>query len=228
MNRTMFKRAIGWLAFCAASLMPILARGQGAPPTGLRVELDYASTPPGCPDQQAFAAIVAERLEYDPFQPPFAWRVRVTIDPTPDSLEGRFVWRNAEGQWVGDRVFPSHSLDCESLARAMAFALALQIRFYSLADAPPVDRVPEPPPPPVKPPATVDQVLPPPAPPAGPTLALGLGASGALGLASRPSPLGRLFGRVAWRRISAEVALELGWPSLTRRAAASSPPSKAA
>ena len=223
MNGVMRARAIGRMAFTAALLMPIVALGQStvAPPQ-VRVQLDYASAP-GCPDALAFKTIVAEQLGYDPFQPPFIWLVQVTIDPSNDSFEGRFVWRTLEGKWVGDRTFPSRSADCGGLGRAMAFALALQIRFNALAEPPasePETSSEATPVPPPKPPTNDDKseaVAVPPPPVFHPTLEVGIGAGGASGLAGRPLPLGRLFGRSSWRHTSLECSAEIAWPTLTRR-----------
>jgi hypothetical protein len=126
------------LARAAAVCIPLLvAQGKGQAGTGaLVVAIEYAAAPT-CPEVGDFKDIVTGRLGYDAFRDDAPDRVLVHIETRGHAFEGHIEWRNAEGKWVGDRTFPSRSADCGGLARAMAFALALQVQFTALRGAPP-------------------------------------------------------------------------------------------
>ena len=227
------------LVACATMLcLPLLARAAGREDAGplLFVALDYRAVP-DCPDASEFKGIVSGRLGYVPFRESAPERVLVQIAARAPAFEGRIEWRDAEGRWAGDRTFPSRSNDCRGLARAMAFALALQIQLSARAGAPPVADVP-----PAEDTEAADVAVPPPSPPAitSPSneepavppsteaakaparhpravLAIGAGASVGFGVSSSPVPFGRLFGNLAWPHWSLELAAEVGWPSTVRR-----------
>jgi hypothetical protein len=198
----------------------------------LTVTLDYSAAPE-CPAEADFKSIVAGRLGYDAFREGESDRVLVEITPRSPAYEGRIEWRNAEGRWQGDRSFPSRSNDCNELARAMAFALALQIQFSAIDSASP-DQQPTLPPPesgkttetpaptPVprvqeSAPAVPEKTALPTARPR-PTVQIGAGALLGHGLDSEALPIARIFGGLAWRYLSLELAAEVGWPTTTRRA----------
>jgi len=207
---------------------------EASPPA---VALEYTATP-DCPSADDFRAIVNGRLGYDPFRETAAKRVLVLIATRAPAFEGRIEWRDADGEWAGDRTFPSRSNDCRELARAMAFALALQIQLSlgagapaapsdaepaeddrtATADAPPPVS-PEPAPPPTEQPdvPAVSEVAKPAAPGTRPVLAVGAGASVGFGVASNVVPFGRMFGNIAWPHWSLELAGEIGWPTTERR-----------
>jgi len=186
-------------------------------------QLDYAVAA-GCPAVDAFQAIVGGRLGYQPFRDDASDRIVVRIEPAGRTLKGRIEWRQASGGSIGEQAFPSRTGDCGELARAMGFALAVQIQLMATI-------LPEPPPPaPVAPPA------PPPPPPAKPVTAVavtrpppdqapkpsrawlgGAGASAGLGMAPNATALGRLFGALAWPHFALELAADAGLPSTTRR-----------
>src|ERR1035437_1529306 len=134
-DATMIVGALGCFACAAAVCVPLFAQGENQADAGtFAVALEYAAAP-GCPGVSDFKAIVAGRLGYDAFREDAPDRVLVDIASRGSVFEGRIERRNAEGRWAGDRTFPSRSDDCGELARAMAFALALQIEFSARASA---------------------------------------------------------------------------------------------
>jgi len=223
---------------CAATLcLPLLAPAQARADAGpISVALDYTALSE-CPDAGDFKALVIGRLGYDPFYEGAPDRVHVQIASRVPAFEGRIEWRDKEGRWAGDRTFPSRSSDCRELARAMAFALALQIQLSPSGGTPPASSAATPedtgraataPVPPPAPPAATPLPSEPREAPAStrtaasptsrPVLAFGAGASVGFGVSSSVVPLGRVFGSVAWPHWSLELAAEVGWPSTVRRA----------
>lgn len=204
----------------------------------LTVAMEYSAAPT-CPELADFKTIVSNRLGYDAFQPEAPDHVLVEIVPAGHTFEGRIEWRTSEGKWAGERKFPSRSGDCQELARAMAFALALQIQFSAATGTRPTAEIP------VEPPEAAKPAAEPPAPPAPPPpqpepqkkaeapalpeqpeatdapadIVYELGAGGAVGfgMASKVTPLARAFADLAWRSLVAEVAGEFGFPTITRR-----------
>jgi len=197
--------------------------------------LTYAA-PAGCPEIGYLEATVTRPLGYDPFVEGAPNHVFVRIASRAGAIEGRVEWRDAAGNWVGDRSLPSRTYDCPELVRAIGFALALQIQLLTIAAEPPgaSDAAPTTPSrPPDAPPPLV-----PPAPAAhsqGPTegagvtavarsttwsrpaLALAAGASVGWGLSSRAVPLARLLGSIAWQHVSLELGAEGSLATTTRR-----------
>jgi hypothetical protein len=229
----------GGLACAALLCVPLLGQTEARADTvPLAVAFSYAAVP-DCPEASEFKAIVIGRLGYDPFREDAPPHVTVHIASRAPAFEGRIEWRDAEGNWAGDRTFPSRSNDCRELARAMAFALALQIQLSASTRAPPGSITT----PPAETGRTVEAQAPPPAPPATPeapskqpdvpaphqaaaapdrgprsVLAVGAGVSLGFGVSSSALPLGRVFGRIAWPHASLELAAEAGLPTNERRA----------
>ncbi|MBN2574043.1 MAG: hypothetical protein JXP73_05705 [Deltaproteobacteria bacterium] len=228
----------GGLACAAALFVPLLAPAEThAEVRPLAVALEYSAVS-DCPDVSDFKGIVHGRLGYDPFHEAAPRRVLVEIASRAPAFEGRIEWRDAEGNWAGDRTFPSRSADCGELARAMAFALALQIQLSASATAPPAPSAAEP----AEPSGTAQVQAPPPSPPPPaplpseqrnlpapslvaesptrprPLLAVGAGALVGFGVASSVVPFGRVFGSIAWPHWSLEMAAEVGLPTTERRA----------
>lgn len=111
------------------------------------VTLDYAA-PAGCPSADEFRAVVIGRLGYAPFREHASYRVSAVIEPEHRALTGRIEWRDPAGDWVGDQTFASRTHVCGELARAMGFALAVQIQILSApAASPRAAPSPSPPPP---------------------------------------------------------------------------------
>ena len=202
------------------------------------VTLQYAAGP-GCPDTADFKTIVLTRLGYDPFREGAPDHVLVRIAPRDGSLDGRIEWRDSSGKWAGNQSFPLVSTDCLQLVRAMGFALALQIQFLAKtgaaprsdvaasAEAGPPPAAPSPQPRPSPPvgaappngataPAAPSIATPPTGAP-GPAFAMGAGPSVGFGMSSAPILLGRVFGALAWQRVSVELAAAVSLPATTRR-----------
>lgn len=195
-----------------------------ATPVIADAQLDYAAAP-GCPDAAGFEAIVTGRLGHDAFAASAPDRVIVRIESTGRALEGRLEWRDAAGGSMGKQVFPSRSGDCDELTRAIGFALALQIQLMAATAAearagraPPREArapVPAAPPPAIQ----VESAGPAPSGLAGrPSVLVGAGAAGAIGVSSEPVAVGRLFGRAEWSHVAIELAGEASLPSTTHRA----------
>ena len=196
-------------------------------------QLDYNAVH-GCPSAVDFRAIVAGRLGYSPFLTDAPERVIVRIEPSGRALEGRLEWRDVKGGWIGEQTFPSRTGDCGELARAMGFALALQVQLMAATAAEPRPESAPPAPAAAQPPTTAAPTVT--VPPAsvtatsnrdttssglqspGPSIAVGAGAAVGLGMASSAVPLGRLLGTVGWSHVAVELAGEISAPSTTRRA----------
>jgi hypothetical protein len=220
----------------AAASVAMLASAEvraGASP--IAVALEYSAVA-SCPEVNSFQAIVNERLGAEAFVENASTRVIVRITSRGQTFEGNMQWLDAKGNWAGERAFPAHSSDCSDLVRAMAFTLALQLQLSAVSSAPPsaattvADDPPTTgtpsavPPPPVRarpiadrraPPSSGSE--PPPSQPARPRFAVGAGTLFGFGMASRPVPFARIFGRVDWPYWSLELAAEVGLPTTTRR-----------
>ena len=232
-------RRTGALACAAALCVPLLAQAEDHASAGqLAVTLEYAA-PPECPNAGDFRTIVIGRLGHDPFRLGAPERVLVQIASHDPGYEGGIEWRDAVGNWAGDRTFPSRSDDCRDLARAMAFALALQIQLSASsgtsasagattpAETGGAAEAPVSPPAPQATPPLPSERKGVPAPTDaeraadrrdGPVLAIGAGAFVGIGVSSSPVPFGRVLGSVAWPHWSLELAAEVSLPSTVRRA----------
>lgn len=214
----MLVRAVAPILCATAVCAPTVARGEGdAQPARMGVILDYEA-PPECPSIDDFKNTVTERLGYDAFDGQATNHVIVQLSARSHGFEGHIEWRDAGGKWVGDRTFPSRSEDCRDLHRAVAFALALQIQLSAFAQSAPRETQDEVKPPPPPPPVVQAPATPPAEKRAPATLAIGVGGLMGFGLSSAYVPLARLFGTIAWTRLSIEASAEAGWPTVTRRA----------
>jgi hypothetical protein len=222
----------------AVLLSSLAVFGADARAAPLTVALEYTAGP-GCPDVADFKGAVIARLGYDPFVDGAPDHVLVHIEPRDRAIDGRIEWRDSTGKWAGEQTFPSVSTDCPRMVRAMGFALAVQIQLLARAAAAsganvaaPVENASPPVPPgggtPVQPIAAPAPPTPPTVASAGtvgpspasepPALAIGAGPAVGLGMSSGPVLLGRLFGVVAWPRVSLELAALASLPTTTRRA----------
>ncbi len=216
--------------FAASSTPPA---GSGSP--SLMVALDYVAAA-GCPDAAQYKAVVQSRLGHDPFGEGVPDRVSVRISARGRDYEGHIEWRDAQGNWVGDRTFPSHSDDCGELVRAMGFALALQIQL-SITPGPQAKARPDTSEPAAearddsRPPdvrgderperkevVVPDLVATSPTRAARPDFFVGVGSLLGFGTSSSPVPFGRLFGTMAWTHLLLELGAEVAWPSTVSRA----------
>jgi hypothetical protein len=217
-----------WLA-CAALGATCVARAE--PKQGditFAAVLEYVA-PPSCPSVDDFKSLIVGRIGFDPFNEQAPQHVLVAISADEPRLAGRIEWRDAKGKWAGDQAFPAKNDDCSELARAMAFALAVQIHLLaaerSLAEPLPAPARPE------HETATPGRQNPPPPTTAGKGAAArdssaaesddrrrsvplafiaGAGGSLALGMAPGVMPLGRVFGAVAygaaWFELGGEIS----------------------
>src|SRR5579872_1865932 len=111
--RVGLRSAFGLVALAAGLAAPSGARADGA-----RVRLEYArgEGATSCPDARAFAAAVAGRLGYEPFDPAAAARVMVAIDRRAPSFDARIEMVDARGAPTAERRFSSQATDCAELA----------------------------------------------------------------------------------------------------------------
>jgi hypothetical protein len=81
---------------------------------------------------------VVGRLGYDPFIEGSTDHVLVRLERRPGGgaggVHGRIEWRDAAGRLTGEQSFPSAATECSGLARAVGFALAVQIQFLATAN----------------------------------------------------------------------------------------------
>ena len=215
------------------SLLVAAERQAGAAELSVRLEYEAG---PSCPEAAEFRAVVVGRLGYDPFVETAPDHVLVHITPRGSAIDGRIEWRDSGGTWAGDQTFPAVSTDCVRVARSVAFALAVQIQLLAKTREAPaeVGATAEPPrlPPAAAAPiadkpasAPIAASEPPTASPVAaastssrPGLAIGAGPAIGFGMSSRPVLLGRIFGALAWPRVSLELAAEVSLPATTRRA----------
>jgi hypothetical protein len=176
----------------------------------------------GCPSETAFRAMVEGQLGYDPFRSPAALKVVASGRSREEGIGGSIEWYDSSGRPRGERQLSSVHTDCVAFARAMSFAVAVQIQLLAreaegTAPAAPAPTAAESPHPrdagatrSNAPPAAGDVREP--APHARPEerapwrFLIGGGPFVTLGMAPRAAPGARVFaaGRVDW------FALELG------------------
>ena len=126
-----------WRLACASALgftLIAASNAHAARVTMVAAQLDYVAVP-GCPDANDFQTVVIGRLGYNPFRANASERVIVRVEAAGRAREGRIEWRDAAGGWIGEQAFPSRTGDCGELARAMGFALALQIQLMATTAA---------------------------------------------------------------------------------------------
>lgn len=221
---------------CAALLgvLVVVSGGAGQARTvAATAQLDYAAAA-GCPTSDEFEAVVNGRLGYEAFRTDAPDRVVVRIEWSRHALEGRLDWQHAAGGAIGEQTFPSRTGDCTELARAMAFALAVQLQLMA-ATAPDARTAPAAatsPPAQATTPAAI--ILAPPSPVGAPPaehdakrsqqesgrrrwVSVGAGAAAGLGLARDPVALGRVFVTVGWTHVALEFEGESSVPSTIRR-----------
>jgi hypothetical protein len=234
MSRVQLGATYRWLWAATLTLAALGVPREGRARTVVvATRLDYA-TAPGCPTGDDFQTIVTARLGYNPFRADVGDLVVVRIDPAGRTLEGRLEWRDVNGRSIGEQTFPSRTGDCVELARAMGFALALQIQLMAATvgearlEAPPAPAT-EPaasrgPPASTAPsPAAHLEAAPAPVPepsgrPEGPSVLAGAGMLAGLGISSTPIAVGRLFAALAWPHVAVELGGEVSAPSTTNRA----------
>jgi hypothetical protein len=213
----------------AVALVVLASRVAVAEPR-LFVKLEYESDPSlsGCPSAADFAALVTKQLSYDPFRAESNHRVVARAEPSGDGLRGFVRWYDATGAERGERELRANDRDCAAFARAMGFAIAVQVQLMNteqaLATGEGVEKGPD-----TRPPASGGSPVTPPgvrraAPrPAARTPArderasaeylLGLGPGVGLGLAPRAVAQGRIFAEVRTENLGLELGAEAILPS---------------
>lgn len=100
----------------------------------LLVSLDYEldATHDSCPREHRFRSMVSEQLGYDPFRSaaPLTIATRASRSPGGE-LRGSIEWFDVSGARRGERQLSSDEGDCAALARAMSFAIAVQIQLLA-------------------------------------------------------------------------------------------------
>lgn len=113
--------------------MVALASGIARAEPQLFVHLDYQVEPglAGCPSDEAFREMVAAQLGYSPFRANSQYRVVARAGADSGQIQGFVEWQNDAGVRRGRRELRAESLDCPAFARAMSFAIAVQIQLFT-------------------------------------------------------------------------------------------------
>jgi hypothetical protein len=99
----------------------------------LRYEADANLT--GCPGDSDFRALITGQLGYAPFRSDAEQTVVARALGGVRGVEGFVEWRDAAGNVHGLRKLDSDGGDCAALARAMSFAIAVQIQLLAEEEA---------------------------------------------------------------------------------------------
>lgn len=199
----------------------------------LFVDLSYEvdATLSGCPDEAAFKGLVKSQLGYDPFRPGSRYKVLARTEAEEDGLTASVQWSDASGAPRGERELTQAGDDCAGFARAVSFAVAVQIQLLeeeteSAASA----ATPSEPGRGDEPPATPEDSKPSP-PRLEPTLddergrqdrmgsdaslrwMVGAGPAVGLGLIAGPAIEARVFAGVRYDRLLLELGAEASLPS---------------
>jgi hypothetical protein len=96
----------------------------------LVIDLDYRTDAAleGCPSEAAFRAQIESQLGYDPFRANAAQKVVARAAADGDNIKGFVRWYDASGTPRGERELSSAGKNCPAFARAMSFAIAVQIQ----------------------------------------------------------------------------------------------------
>jgi hypothetical protein len=170
----------------------LLAAGPVRAETAVLVSLDYQADPAlaDCPSGADFERQIVRQLGRDPFRESAPRRLVVRLFQAGGRLGGRVEWRDASGEWEGERTFASRRESCTDMARAMALATAIQIQLLALSETgarpPPEAAPPAASAPPPAPPAVVVVALRP-VPPREPFVAVDVGAGVAQDFGDSPA-----------------------------------------
>jgi hypothetical protein len=198
----------------------------------LFVELEYLpdAALAGCPSDAAFRTMISAQLGYDPFRAGAAQRVVARAHAADHGLRGVVEWYDASGGQHGERELASENTDCAALARAMSFAIAVQIQLLAQETASQSDVLPSAPSSDqpsdesrssartAAPPSRREDTRPPVAERSSEEhtawqFMLGAGPALAFGLAPRPAVEGRVFGGMRRGRVAFELGAEASLPS---------------
>jgi hypothetical protein len=161
-----------WGALVAAGASTVSA-GPAIAGDEIQVSLDYQTAPElaDCPSGADFQKEVTRQLRRDPFRDGASRRLGVRIFASGGRMGGRIEWRDAQGEWEGERTFSSRNESCAAMARTVELATAIQIELLAtLGGAPQAEAEPaepeeeRPPPSPVKAVVEDSNLVAPPAP----------------------------------------------------------------
>jgi len=127
----LFRPSCGVLALGCSTLLVASSQARAEP---LRVALVYDASA-ACLDAREFKSVVAARLGYDPFAADASRKVLVQLRAGADRRGARIAWMDDAGAKTGEQTFFDASRDCLHLARAVGFALAVQIDLLSRTQA---------------------------------------------------------------------------------------------
>jgi hypothetical protein len=201
----------------------LIATGSARAEERLFVTLEYSVDPAltGCPTESDFRALIAAQLDYDPFRAASDHRVVARAERSEEGIHGLVRWYDASGADRGERELRASDLDCSAFAKAMGFAIAVQLQLLTTEQASAERKRAEAAEPRS---AATDQPrvtgtrdlgskratpLPPEEPGGGALeILLGVGAGAGLGLTPRASVQGRAFGALRSRRLALELGAE--------------------
>ena len=94
------------------------------------IDLDYRTDAAleGCPSEAEFRAQIQSQLGYDPFRADSAQKVVARAAADGNDIKGFVRWYDASGTPRGERELTSAGKNCPAFARAMSFAIAVQIQ----------------------------------------------------------------------------------------------------
>lgn len=194
----------------------------------LFVRLDYQADPTldGCPTDDAFRSLVSTQLQYDPFRTDADHQVVARAERAEQGIRGFVRWYDASGAQRGERELQANDRDCAAFAKAMSFAIAVQVQLMITEDVASDEARAKEPPAAAEPPKEPAPERRPrsstPAPPAdapepdergGTEYLLGLGPGVSVGLTPAAVAEGRVAAGVRWGRLGLEIGGEASLPS---------------
>ncbi|HYO94028.1 MAG TPA: hypothetical protein VER33_05920 [Polyangiaceae bacterium] len=212
------RRIQPYIAIAGAMALPVSAAAGPGQPLSVALLYEVAPGAAGCPSDLHFRGLVGEQLRYEAFNERAALRLRARIRPDQSgALAGTLVWSDAAAERTGERRLTSPSGDCAELARAMSFAIAVQIQLLSTSatDVQPADEAAAGKAKASRPGARSEQLALPPRKRSrqpGRVLAFGGGPTASHGIAPSLSAGARLFGTIGTGPFSLELALEPDLP----------------
>jgi len=212
-----------------ALLAVVLAARSARAEPRLFVELTYETDAAldACPSEARFGEMISEQLHYDPFRSPGQYKVVARARATEQGMLGVVEWYDAAGDRRGERELHYEGVDCSALARALSFAITVQIQLLAKEHETAVKAAESPPAP-----ANTTVVTAPTA-PARPEeedarrkrneppdraqphwqIMVGAGPAAGFGLAPRFVVTGRVFAAVRYEAFVLELGAEASLPS---------------
>lgn len=192
----------------------------------LFVEMTYETDAAldACPSEARFGEMISEQLHYDPFRSPGQYKVVARARATGQGMLGVVEWYDAAGERRGERELHYEGNDCSALARALSFAITVQIQLLAKEHETAAKATESPPAP---------AVVPAPTAPSRPEeedarrkrneqpdraqprwqIMVGAGPAAGFGLAPRFVVTGRVFAAVRYEAFVLELGAEASLPS---------------